>query len=226
MKQEITEAAIKWGVPQGITIDKNSTEKIVSIWIQEVVMEWWMDIGEDKRQEIRGNYHLIDEEMIAEAYLKEQELKEVSNVSEYYITNVRKGKGEQSIYTYAELREVGTNELAISATLDYINKKILHGSYKLAKPKEEPVSVSVEEAANDYLTYWRGQDNKNLSNPIHAERCKNNFKAGVNWQKEQDKELIRELLEGLMLLGTDNKREDFIKISQSAITKSNQYLNQ
>ena len=41
-----------------------------------------------------------------------------------------------------------------------------------------------QEAAEAYLAYWRSQENIHLSNTIHAERSKNDFKAGAEWQKK------------------------------------------
>ncbi len=44
---------------------------------------------------------------------------------------------------------------------------------------------TLEEAAEKYLQEWRLVNNIHLSNPIHAERCKNDFKAGAKWQAER-----------------------------------------
>jgi hypothetical protein len=44
---------------------------------------------------------------------------------------------------------------------------------------------TLEEAAEKYLQEWRLVNNIHLSNPIHAERCKNNFIAGAKWQQER-----------------------------------------
>ena len=51
------------------------------------------------------------------------------------------------------------------------------------EPKQE---TTLEEAAERYLQEWRLLNNIHLSNPIHAERCKNDFKAGAKWQQQQD----------------------------------------
>jgi len=48
-------------------------------------------------------------------------------------------------------------------------------------PKQE----TLEEAAEEYLQECRLLTNIHLSNPIHAERCKNNFIAGAKWQAKR-----------------------------------------
>jgi hypothetical protein len=58
---------------------------------------------------------------------------------------------------------------------------------------------TLEEVAEKYLQEWRLVNNIHLSNPIHSERCKNDFKAGAKWQQEQDKnkyseEEVRQML--------------------------------
>jgi hypothetical protein len=56
----------------------------------------------------------------------------------------------------------------------------------LKLPKEAPKQeTTLEEAAERYLQEWRLLNNIHLSNPIHAERCKNDFKAGAKWQAEK-----------------------------------------
>ena len=47
------------------------------------------------------------------------------------------------------------------------------------------MKTELEEAAEKYLQEWRLVNNIHLSNPIHAERCKNNFIAGAEWMQEQ-----------------------------------------
>ena len=42
----------------------------------------------------------------------------------------------------------------------------------------------LEKLAEEHLTHWRALNNIHLSNVIHAERCKNDFKAGWNKCKE------------------------------------------
>ena len=44
---------------------------------------------------------------------------------------------------------------------------------------------TLEKASEKYLQEWRGLNNIHLSNPIHAERCKNDFIAGAKWQAER-----------------------------------------
>ena len=49
--------------------------------------------------------------------------------------------------------------------------------------KEVTEATAVEKAAMEHLAFWRLRNNIHLSNPIHAERCKNDYKSGVAWQK-------------------------------------------
>jgi len=60
-----------------------------------------------------------------------------------------------------------------------------YGDYKLIIPQEETKQESLEEAAEKYLQEWRLVNNIHLSNVIHAERCKNDFIAGANYQAER-----------------------------------------
>ena len=50
---------------------------------------------------------------------------------------------------------------------------------------QEHNKETLEEAAEKYLQEWRLLNNIHLSNPIHAERCKNDFIAGAKWQAER-----------------------------------------
>lgn len=84
----------------------------------------------------------------------------------------------------------------------YHKDNVPYGCYKIVIPKEEPNDFgdivnehfwdlieikqeTLEEAANNYLQHCRGRNNIHLSNVIHAERCKNDFKAGAKWQQER-----------------------------------------
>lgn len=98
--------------------------------------------------------------------------------------------------------------------------------------KEETVSVSVEEAAIKH---------DKIANALDSSH-RLSFETGANWQKEQDKAIISELLEALELangtlgsclimeeevqqfLNTENIRKDRSQIF-SAITKATNYLN-
>ena len=52
--------------------------------------------------------------------------------------------------------------------------------------KEEPISKNLEEAATNYIDKWYAMHNLNKENyPIDVEVSKADFKAGVQWQKEQ-----------------------------------------
>lgn len=84
--------------------------------------------------------------------------------------------------------------------------------YKVVIPKKEPKCFdcqgtikdgicfcnkeTLEEATEKYLKEWRLLNNIHLSNNIHAERCKNDFKASVNWQAQRmySEEEVLELL--------------------------------
>jgi hypothetical protein len=59
------------------------------------------------------------------------------------------------------------------------------------------MKTELEEAAEKYLQEWRLVNNIHLSNPIHAERCKNDFKAGGNYLAERmySEEEVYSLLE-------------------------------
>ena len=53
------------------------------------------------------------------------------------------------------------------------------------KPLNQNRMETIEEAAKKYLQEWRLLNNIHLSNPIHAERCKNDFIAGAKWMLEK-----------------------------------------
>ena len=44
---------------------------------------------------------------------------------------------------------------------------------------------TLEKAAENHLQKWRLLNNIHLPNILHAERCKNDFIAGANWQAER-----------------------------------------
>lgn len=46
----------------------------------------------------------------------------------------------------------------------------------------------IEKAAKEHLTFWRGK-NHHLTNPIHADRTINDFKAAIKWYREQLKKI-------------------------------------
>jgi hypothetical protein len=60
-------------------------------------------------------------------------------------------------------------------------KEIMKNVHIIPEPKQE----TLEEAAEKHLQKWRLLNNIHLSNVLHAERCKNDFIAGANWQQEQ-----------------------------------------
>jgi hypothetical protein len=48
-----------------------------------------------------------------------------------YLTKVHHGTGNRSVYIYAELRDIKTDQLMISATLDYILQAVKERNYIL-----------------------------------------------------------------------------------------------
>ena len=70
---------------------------------------------------------------------------------------------------------------------------------------------TLEEAAENHLQKWRLLNNIHLSNILHAERCKNDFIAGANWQAERmySEEEVLQLLykRDLYLLNRDETVE-------------------
>jgi len=91
--------------------------------------------------------------------------------------------------------------------------------YLKEQVKEEPLSVSVEEAAIKASSHTAGQ--------FH-------FKEGANFQKQQSEELIKELSICLQRFITVTEREPIllgqnegaVRQAKSAIEKANNYLNQ
>lgn len=85
--------------------------------------------------------------------------------------------------------------------------------------KEKPLSVSVEEAS--YLLF-----------PIYSNTCETDqeiienkrltWLEGANWKKEQDKELIKELVQSLELAldNIPNKESTVAEILQNALNKT------
>ena len=93
---------------------------------------------------------------------------------------------------------------------------------------EQTSNVSVIEAANDYKDYEAIYENSF-----------NGFIAGANWQKEQDKAIIEELLEVIkMLQWAEENGESYaqrygkprlterLEITKNIISKAEQYINQ
>lgn len=191
---------------------------IVSIWIQEVVMNWWngfsnagKSIMVTNRSNIFGNKNReqLTNDEIAIIYLSIVQNKEVSNVS------------EMGVCEFCGTEQSLSN---ISCHYKVCNQKVV--------PKEEPVSVSVEEAAK---FMWVGKElifntdvfGKNIPTITDA----------ANWQKEQDKAIIGELLEVLqngrlyiVKYGKpkleDKEAHEYLQSLLSAITKATNYINQ
>ena len=218
MKQEITEAAVKWflNYEGKDNHGMKSDEEVVSIWIQEVVMKWWAEIGEDKRQQYRGEYHLIDEEMICTAYLKEQENKEP--VSDGILSDEEAARrvdwdlypnNEAGAFDYMDNLERMEERL-----WDKENDKFL---------SKEPSNVSVESMIKSLSEY------KDLS--VHDKIVYiGAATVGANWQKEQDRLLVEDMLDVIRMFNATMTAKDYteraFKAVESAITKAEQYLNQ
>jgi len=83
----------------------------------------------------------------------------------------------QPIYEIIILKEEPKQETLVEKMIP------LQLKYNLDNMKQE----AIEEVAEKYLQEWRLVNNIHLSNPIHSERCKNDFKAGAKWQQEQEK---------------------------------------
>ena len=231
MKQEITKAAIKWGVPNGYKVDKYSEEKIVSIWIQEVVMKWWNSLDAGKQDDLNDRY--ASEKgwaSIQLIYLKEQESKEVSNDKDEFIEALKKGIK----VGYPELKEEPVSEmknyicLHCKLVTDFEPEQCSECGCKsftktFATPTKEPVSV--EEAAKNHCN-------------CGCESCsqKKSFISGANWKKQQDKAIIVKLVREFNVILTNyitkvpkRDRKDwqqrYIDDAQLAITKAETYIN-
>lgn len=81
--------------------------------------------------------------------------------------------------------------------------------------KEVTEETAVEKAAMEHLAFWRSRNNAHLNNPIHAERCKNDYKSGVTWQKtrsytyEEMKESFSRGHDSARLKGSYKSNESF-----------------
>ena len=81
--------------------------------------------------------------------------------------------------------------------------------------KEVTEEAAVEKAAMEHLAFWRSRNNTHLNNPIHAERCKNDYKSGVVWQKtrsytyEEMKESFSKGHDSARLKGSYKSNESF-----------------
>ena len=69
---------------------------------------------------------------------------------------------------------------------------------------------TIEEAAEKHLQKWRLLNNIHLSNVLHAERCKNDFIAGANWQQERmySEEEVIKLVDGAFHMYASSHRHD------------------
>jgi hypothetical protein len=69
---------------------------------------------------------------------------------------------------------------------------------------------TLEEAAENHLQKWRLLNNIHLSNILHAERCKNDFIAGANWQQERmySEEEVIKLVDGAFHMYASSHRHD------------------
>ena len=64
---------------------------------------------------------------------------------------------------------------------------------------------TLEEAAENHLQKWRLLNNIHLSNILHAERCKNDFIAGANWQQERSysEEEVKQIIDATLIAHSD-----------------------
>lgn len=122
--------------------------------------------------------------------------KEVSNVSDSDIFNDK----NPVTFTLAEVRNIVNGITETTGFWDYMKKSKFADRIRNAV-KEEPVSVSVEEAALKILA------EELTKSDVRKHTCLNGFGYSqlerdivsklTNWQKEQDKAIIGELLEAL-----------------------------
>ena len=64
---------------------------------------------------------------------------------------------------------------------------------------------TIEQAAENHLQKWRLLNNIHLSNILHAERCKNDFIAGANWQQERSysEEEVKQIIDATLIAHSD-----------------------
>lgn len=226
--------------------------------IREEAVKWFDNLPDDVKKTVACMYfHVIDTEFIAatltEYVPKEHEIKEVSNVSE-----IKEGSLEWFEREYPETEFQREEKAVREGNLDYFIKKeepvadyrdnidyrrindpyfkepvfnmedLVKAADEQGVGKEEPVSVSVEKAAKDLALLERNK--KQLSNR-EFDFCKNYFKEGANWQKEQDKAIIGELLDIVNAMRLAGKVEglDSIMVKtyekmKSVIAKAETYL--
>ena len=194
MKQEITEAAIKWwdSMPFGYRYNYNHNNRlplqITGLWIQEVVMKWWNTCDWDKYTDLGTRFPTNEE--IATIYLKE---------NKEPVSNLTSGMTVQNPTSYA--KDIAKKELGI----------------------KEPPNVSVEGAATDRF------NNTNFFKGKGESYCYNEgAKFGSNWQKEQDKLLVEDMLDVIRMFHATMTTKDYteraFKAVESAITRAEQYL--
>ena len=84
----------------------------------------------------------------------------------------------------------------ITSLPDTGNGEVTELNYDKIKPlllsevEEAIYGYNVEKMAHEYLQKWRSINNSHLSNPIHAERCKNDYKAGFKAATELQKDKL------------------------------------
>ena len=261
MNTQIQEAANKWfeSMPFGYKYFHRlkNDEEIVSIWIQEVVKPYWS--AKDPTQ-----WWVSDESMCI-AYLKEHESKEeiIQNPNcPFCMIGIRYDNPENGemcayhkrLYESKEVSNVSDDKIGDTFIDPFGNKYLLmldngklvftdqivcypYPDNRFTKtPKEEPVSVEESRAIAILKIATKSLMDVNFT----AWHVAN---ESANWQKEQDKAIIGELLEALELangtlgsclimekevkpfLDTENIRKDRSRIF-AAITKATNYINQ
>ena len=71
------------------------------------------------------------------------------------------------------------------------------------------VEDDVEKLANEHLQFWRNKNNIHLSNIIHADRCKNDFKAGYkSATKVYSEKDLREAIKKALYYWTKNANSE------------------
>jgi hypothetical protein len=81
------------------------------------------------------------------------------------------------------------------------------------------IEDDVEKLAKEHLQFWRNKNNIHLSNIVHADRCKNDFKAGYKAATKvySEEDLINAYKQGLndsdniRLFGEEQIIKDFVK---------------
>lgn len=189
--------------------------------LKDKALNWWrFALTLEQSVDLIAKYKLkslvLDSEILT-IYLKEAEEKVTQ--PEIYNDN------NPALFTVREMREVA-NDLAckvllrndgtangfwdVCKSIPVVNKKFLSFTEAEVSKEEE----TVEQAADKYSTSKMGLGESTMKNCIKEKA----FLDGAAWQKEQDRELISDLLNAL-------KSENWDEKTKSAITKAEKNLN-